>query len=65
MHMLFSVSPFTVPSNARLNRNFKMTLDNSYMCLKVHCSCSMGNDRIARIVGLIQINHLSSSLFDR
>ena len=28
------------------------------MCLKVHWSCSMGNDRIARIVRLIQINHL-------
>ena len=28
MHMLFFVSPFTVSSNARLNSNLKMTLDN-------------------------------------
>ena len=30
MHMLFSVSPFTISSNARLNPNLKMTLDNSH-----------------------------------
>ena len=30
VYMLFSVSPFTVSSNARLNPNLKMTLDNPH-----------------------------------
>ena len=30
MHVLFSLSPFTVLLNARLNPNLKMTLDNSH-----------------------------------
>ena len=42
MLMLLAVSPFTVPSNARLNSNFKMTLDishNANLTLKYTFKC--------------------------
>ena len=65
--MVLSVSQFTVPWNARVNHNFRMTLDSShnasvklkYCTCKSQCSCYMGNHRIVRIVGLIHI-HVAS-----
>ena len=65
--MIFFASPFTVAPNARVNPDFKMTLHTSHnACLTMKMivllsvmSVLLGNHRITRIVGLIQI-HVAS-----